>query len=244
MRLMLARTVLSAALLLLAASSAQAVTLDNFEEGAFSLSTLPGVTFDEVTQSGLSPLNVLSGERILLLDFIGSTSNPGASSSELVLTGGDDAASFTANSELGKRLEVIYLFASPVDLTAMGAAFSIELESLVDSAGAFSFLVGVESNGGFGESNVEVSALTPGTITVPFSALVGVADLSQADSIFFQLRTTDGALGSVSATIDNFQIVPVPEPGTGLLQLTAMLVVAGLSRRRVRSGLFGFAQAA
>ena len=33
----------------------------------------------------------------------------------------------------------------------------------------------------------------------------------------------------------------IPEPGTGLLQLTAMVVVAVLSRRRVRSGLFGFA---
>ena len=46
--------------------------------------------------------------------------------------------------------------------------------------------------------------------------------------------------------LDNASIVlsAVPEPGTGLLQLTAMLVVAGLSRRRVRSGLFGFAQAA
>jgi hypothetical protein len=35
----------------------------------------------------------------------------------------------------------------------------------------------------------------------------------------------------------------VPEPGSGLLQLTALLVVAGLSRCRGRTGLIGFTQA-
>jgi hypothetical protein len=35
----------------------------------------------------------------------------------------------------------------------------------------------------------------------------------------------------------------VPEPGSGLLQLTALLVVAGLSRCRGRTGLVGFTQA-
>lgn len=219
--------------LILLASIAQSVTVDNFEEGAFSLSTPVGRNFDEATQSGLSPMNVLSGERFVLLDFIGVTSNPGASSSTLVLTAGDDAASFSASSELGKRLEVIYSFAAPINLSAMGVAFSIEFESLSDPTGASSFLVGVESNGGFNESNVEVSGLTPGTLTVPFSSLVGNADLANADSIFFQLRTPDGALASVSATIDDFQIVP--EPAAIALQLTSLGVLSWLARRRSRS---------
>jgi hypothetical protein len=45
------------------------------------------------------------------------------------------------------------------------------------------------------------------------------------------IDVTNGAAGDL-VSIDDFGYTVVPEPGTGLLQLTAMLVVAGLSRRR------------
>ena len=195
--------------LLLTAGQSTAVNVDNFEEGSFSFSGPPGGV---ATQSGLSTANVLAGERITNLDTI-FVADPGPATAELVLTGGDDAVAFSAESglgTLGTRLEFVYLFPSPIDISMMGSALSIDLKSLVDSANAFSILVGVETFQA--EATVEVSGLTPGTITVPFNTLVASvgstpADLTQVTGIYFQLRTTNGAIGSVSATVDDFQIV-------------------------------------
>lgn len=55
--------------------------------------------------------------------------------------------------------------------------------------------------------------MSPGTITVPFGALtasfpgaIPPADLTRVSAIGFQLRTTNGASGSVSVAVDDFEI--------------------------------------
>lgn len=92
-------------------SAVQAVVLDDFEDGYFSLVSQPGEGASS-TQRFLSTASVLAGMRIVNLDTI-FVADPGPSSAEIVTTGGDDAVVFSAASgsgTLGTRLEVFYVF--------------------------------------------------------------------------------------------------------------------------------------
>jgi hypothetical protein len=212
--------------LVIAANSASALTIDNFEEGPFSVSDLlSGET--SITQSGLSTLNVISGQRTVVVQSSGSI----ATTATLALTAGDDAADLAGDPNppgaiSGFRIE--YAFEAPYDLTQGGS-----LDRLVVDVSAASGTPELRFNLFNGESIFATpSALVsgPGAITIPFSdffQVVGppaVLDFTQVNEIRL--------IGQVYGSLSVANIAVVPGPSTALLLGSSMLGLAARVRRR------------
>jgi hypothetical protein len=99
------------------ATASRAVTLDNFEEGAYSL-TVFGWGSGVDVQAGLSTDNVINGSRAA---FVHAGAGAMATAS-LVLTAGDDAVEFATTEALAEEsgFGFQYQLSSPIDLAAGG----------------------------------------------------------------------------------------------------------------------------
>jgi len=204
-------------LLLALSTTASALTIDNFEEGPFSVSDLVGETSG--TQGGLSTLNVISGQRTVVVQSEGLV----ATTADLVLSLGDDAGDFSGDpgaAVSGLRLE--YLFGSPFDLTQGGTLDRFEVEitaafgtpelrfNIIDGASLFA---------------TPAAPITgAGTLTFLFSDffLAGgppaILDLTQVD----ELRVVGQVYGDFSVS----NIAAVPEPSMALLLSMGLLGLA------------------
>lgn len=229
-------TVQVALVLVLTVSSASALTIDNFEEGPFSVSDLLNGESSS-TQGGLSPLNVISGRRTVVAQSSGSI----ATTAELALSPGDDAANLAGDPSppgaliSGFRFE--YRFDSPFDLT-QGGSLDRFLVDITAASGTPEFRFNVLSADGsviFVTPPVSIGGV--GAIAVPFGDFfqaVGpptVLDLSRIDEI----RMIGQVYGSFSVS----SIAAVPGPATGLLLGTGFLALLARVRRRAASATGG-----
>lgn len=221
--------------LCLAHDASAQVVLDDFEDGAFSLTSNPNdfLVFD--TLFNLNTANVLSGVRE---HRIFSFEIPhGGATLDLASTPGDDAVQFTATQPTAQGLDLVYDFSPALDLAALGSSFSIDIDALVDPAGDVTLLVFV-GDAVMNEAVVIFASPTVGTTLLPFSSLMPTGpqapDLSAISFITFSLETTTTfGLNDISATLDDFMVVP--EPSSTLLAGTALLVIVGIRRHRRRA---------
>ena len=199
------------------ATASWAVTLDNFEEGAFSLTTAY-IEGDE--QTGLSTDNVISGTRAVVA-FAGASALATAS---LVLTAGDDAAEFSATEALAEDSGVLfqYVLSSPIDLAAGGMDRVRVTYTVLDGAPD----VQVRVTGGGGTSEISASLSGDGSIDFAYAdfsvAESTGADFSAVDRIDLTFLTTGSNAAEIhiadfSAIADTVPVPTVP-PG-GLLGL-------------------------
>lgn len=194
---------------LLATSSAFAgIVIDNFEEGPFALD-LDGT--NSGTQSGLSPSNVIGGDRQVLImglaSFIDATTS-------LSLCCTENAVSvLVEGTPNGGISETDFLYGTTsgylgVDLTTDGSnAFRIDYEMAHSASGPPS-LVGVivnsSSGAGPGWRYRPIDRNSAGTILVPFSDHNGV-DFSNVFTIGLRLRSDVDANDLQSWNVSRFE---------------------------------------
>ena len=219
-----------------ASTSVSAFTIDNFEEGAFSVQAtgtdVPGAVD---TQSDLAPGNVASGQRRVLVNT--DADDPPASAS-LSLTPSDDAAEFFGPPRATAGVRFEYEFASPFDITDGGSAdrFVVAISEVNGAGGQVGFNIFV---GGVLAFTGNRSVSGPGAVTFPYSDLKlpdlspANLDLQQVDEIRlvgnFTLPT--GFTGE-GASFQVADIAAIPEPSVGvLLAFGSVALVMGLRRR-------------
>jgi hypothetical protein len=211
-------------------AGASSLTIDTFEEGAFSLQTSGPLAED--TQTGLSTSNVLSGRRRVSLEG-DEASQP--SEVSLTLTGGDDGAAFFRPSGgaegAGMSVSFMYEFDTPIDLTGGGSlnrlviAYSDATPALPDAPQLEIYLndePGFIGDIGFGFERIEGT----GEHTVPFPAGI---DFTQVAWIMLKFETYSDSASS-SVTVSHF--AAVPEPATSLLVASGVLGLAAGRRMR------------
>lgn len=205
--------------------SAAALTIDSFEEGAFSLSTTTSVTD---TQSGLSTSNVLSGQRQVDLTAGGGD----AVAADLTLTAGDDGVGFSdpGNGGGNASIEVRYDFISPVDLTSAGSNDRFAI-TFVDVVAGTLMDFHISATDGINTSGSGITFLDGGgTFEFLFSDFATPPlDFTQIGEI---LVTVQAGIGppAKSFTLTNFSAIP--EPSSVLLLASGL---AGLALRRRRA---------
>jgi hypothetical protein len=207
--------------LAVAASPASALTIDNFEEGPFSVSALDHA---EDIQTGLSTLNVISGQR-----FVGVGGNTEtATTAHLALTGGDDAAILTGNASEFPSVDFAYEFDSPFDLTQGGSLDRFLVDLVQSSHMTFRFSVTNRALS-FTFSTPLIGPLPniPQVVTIPYSAFTigsgAPLDLTQVDALVIRCLFSDVSISNIAA---------VTEPSTALLLGCGLLGLAGWRRAR------------
>jgi hypothetical protein len=211
-------------------SAGATLTIDNFEEGAFSLQT-DGPLVEDI-QVGLSITNVLSGQRRVQLGDVDDPPAPPPSSVSLSLTSGDDAAEFFYPLSEGMTVNFIYEFDTPVDLTASGLLdrFVVTYTEATPSAPAdtthgIRLTSGVDElglGGGYILGAGEYTFLLP---------TVGGIDFTQIDKI--ELEITTGSIAPFTAAISHFAVIPEPSTAT-LLAVGLAGIAAGRRRAAAR----------
>lgn len=212
-------------------SFAAEITIDNFEEGAFS--SLGG----SMIQTGLSTTNVISGERRV------SVENATAG---LTLTGGDDAIDFMFDPQVPTNASITldYQFlSSVVDLTSADR-FVVDLPQVI---GIVDFVQLVVQNGFSSVTDItddrtvvlrQMSVSGPGPIVFLFADFVNESPLSPGPLDFANIDRIRLNLLAIRPTsegtvqISNF--AAVPEPSTAAL-LAAGLLTLGIRRRGRRA---------
>lgn len=212
--------------------AAGALTVDNFEEGDFSLSApIPPPSSDFVVQTGLSSSNVAGGERdvsVLTRDI----GNPVASfaTANLSTGAGDDAVVLMSDGDT--ILRVFYnLPTGPVDLTGGGLLdrFVVQVTSAVGSAVLVVFVSDTSSTS---EQFSNQLLSGPGLIELPFSQFTGSTDFTAVDRISFDLVLESGGAYSM------WSISTLPEPSAalqlaaGAAMLSSLGWMRGPKRRR------------
>lgn len=169
---------IAALLLFLSATFAHAQVIDDFEQGAFSLS---GTTFDGSTQTGLLPIHCISSTRVDRMTINGSPST-----ADLALGNVDDQVT-TVWGDGGGLLEFEYDPAL-VDLSYGGNlnAFRVDMPTAV-AAGQLRVLVRDDSGV---EESTSQSITGPGVYFFPYSDY-STADLERVEFLRLSLVVPD-----------------------------------------------------
>jgi hypothetical protein len=227
------RTRLLTALLFTAllAPAAPALTIDNFEEGGFTV-TDPGPiltppTFGE--QSGLSPSNVVGGVRLVRSQGEGS---PGSATAALTTTGGDDGVSLSATIEGNFAL----IYDGVAGGTSNGTAGTLNLDLSTSSAIEVSISTPIPTGADMrltmwdatGSRTTAFRPVVNGVNTIALTGGLLLLDLTDIKAIQIALQEVGPATG---LTIYDISAVPVPEPTTAVL-LSLGLAGIAVARRR------------
>lgn len=211
---------------LLAFPSLAALTIDNFEEGSFSFTG--GTSPTNQTQTSLDPSNTLGGQRNVIIQSLAGGETV---STELVLSGGDDAVHHTSAPSGGSFSLAYGDFGMPtLDLTDGGSADRIEV--VVTEAGGAAALE-LELLDEFSGSAAPSQPLAgAGTYVFPFDAISGV-DLTRIQILQVDIDT--------AATPANFRITEVrasaAPPGVVMppwVTGSGLLLILAAARRRFR----------
>jgi len=216
------------------AHPATSLTIDNFEEGDFTVTDLsaPGApTFGE--QSGLLGSNVVGGVRLVRATAAGGVT----SNALLVTTGGDDGAVLTTTGPPAGLSDFAFIYDGVagglsnagiagtlgLDLTVFtGPSVEVEL-----SMGAVAGGIRITLWSSTASASSNIQPLVNGTNTILIDGTL--LTLNLADIRAIQVAVVDLNPGE-TVTVSN--ISAIPEPGTGLLIAVGMV---GLAVRRTRS---------
>ncbi len=215
---------------------ATGLTIDNFEEGDFSVTdtTIPaGTTFGEV--SGLAGANTVGGVRLVRALAAGGVSGTAA----LVTTGADDGAAISvAGPPLNLGLADFAFIYDGVagGLTNSGSAGTLGLDfSLVSSV---EVAMSAPAVVGFmrltlwtstDNASTGFQAILNGNNSLLIDGNLLALDLTDIQAIL--IAVTDLNIGE-APTVFDISTATVPEPGTALLMAVGLV---GLAIRRVRS---------
>lgn len=119
-----------------------------------------------------------------------------------------------------------------VDLTSGGTANAFIFEFPSNASGGGSFFVEVHSAGQGWVYEVPVANLVSGSLIVPFSAFPGLPNFTQVTSLALTLDNKASSSG-LFFQIDNFATTfYVPEPSTGLLAASALVLLGVLRKKK------------
>lgn len=227
-----ARSWLAALAALSLATPATALTIDNFEEGDFTVtdlaSTFPA-TFGE--QSGLSSANVVGGVRLVRTEALPFGGNHLAAAALTTTPAPDDGATlqYVGNGGSGQFRFIYDGLANGTEQGTTGglalnlSSFAnIQVDVLSAQAGS---VVSVTLSSSGAQQTSPNAVLSSGANLISLSAF-NLVDLSDIRAIAVFITGLD----AVDTTLlTNIQAVAVPEPGTALLLVAGL---AGLAIRR------------
>jgi len=218
----------------LTAPAASALTIDNFEEGDFTVTdTSPPLGVPTLgEQSGLSSSNVTGGVRLVRALSEGS---PGTATTSLTTTGGDDGA--TASASVEGAFSFFYDGVAG-GLANSGSAGTLNLDlSLYDSI-VVSIATPIPSGADlrltmWDATSSRTTAFRPvvnGTNTIDFEGGLLLLDLTSIKAIQIALQEV-GPLTGLTVYDISAESTQVPEPTTALL---LSLGLAGIAVARKR----------
>jgi PEP-CTERM motif-containing protein len=215
------------------AQSAASLTIDNFEQGDFSVpddTTTVGASYGE--QSGLLSTNVIGGVRHELVVAGGTV---GLATAALTTSANDDGAalSYAGVGGVGD-FTFIYDGRAPGLSNPATGLLALDVTAFthiqVDATSTLPVAANVEVQ--LWSNTNQTSSLIPlvvGSTLIPLSGF-NTVNLSDIHAIRVSILGIDPA---ELPTITNISLIPVPEPASGLF-LALGLVSLGLGRRRSR----------
>ena len=195
------------------------LTIDNFEEGAFSFTG--GNAPTNQFQTALNPANTLGAQRS---ETIRSLAAGETVSAVLTLGPGDDSVDYTSAASGGSFSTAYNDFGLPtLDLTDGGTADRIEVDlNQADVGGTVKLELLDEF---FGTASPSLPIIGPGTYTFPFSGISGV-DMSRIQVLQVDLDTAGpGHLRIIHVRAASAAIPGVPTLSPPLLVLCALLLL-------------------
>lgn len=207
---------IASGLVALLASPAAAITVDNFEEGAFDLIATSLAQVSD-TQSGLSTGNVIGGERQV---FLGGATPTLPATATLTLSPGDDAVVLSREG-LDANIRFTYSGLPSVDLTDGGASdrFVVEFPEAIPG------IVQLQVNDESGGTDVRLFPLSQaGAFEIPFTDLPG-ADPSRATYVSLRVAGNSGGVYRIADFSTAGPPPPVPTlPIWGRTLVAALLL--------------------
>jgi hypothetical protein len=211
------------ALFVLTAASAEAVVIDNFEQGPFAI-TGDAALIGLGVQTSLAPENAIDDTREVTVQSGAIGQDAGA---VLALTGGDDALEIGFPAS-GGTVSLIYR-PEATDLTDGGSSDRIVVE--INSVASGGSIVLILDDAGGGSSSIGPPISGAGSLVIPFSDMPGV-DPTQVD--FVRVIFSHPGLGGWEVADIRSSgpppVVPALSPPF-TIAVAALLVVAALVAR-------------
>jgi hypothetical protein len=210
-------------LMLLTSAPAQAIVIDNFEEGAFSISGDTTPSF--ASQSPLASENAIADVRE---DNIASGASGQMATADLALSAGDDGL-VVLFPDSGGTLNLIYRPA-PTDLTEGGSSDRIVIVIDALPPGAALALLLDDAIGG--STSISPPIVGPGSHSIAYADLApGSVDLTQINFLRFIISGTGAGSWEIRDIRTAGPPAPVPGLSAPIAVVLAVLLIAGTGFR-------------